>query len=567
MATIDRASGIRITSPDHFEVESEGAESEGAWRGGRPRSGRALGSARADAAQGDHSTLLGALAREGLELVDEVRFVATAGSQRRGARPAGSLAGARGRGAPRDDAMEDGVLLEVPLDTADAAVVLAEQDGVFSWVFPEPEPTHRARGGRPLAGGHAGQQQKTFILTARTATDGAAGAAPRPRGARGPGTVTLGSLMQTFVLGRVRAWILRFAAGRTVEGLARLQERGVVPGLVLMSHERDVGAWQRIERIDSLGLPADRPARLLLFVHGTFSSTHGSFGALSATDEGRALLRASGDAYDAVIGFDHATLSLDPRENARDLLARLRGVSLAPQIDAVAFSRGGLVLRALFEELLPTSTWKPQVGRAIFVGCTHGGTELARPANWHALVDLYTNLALAASRLVGLVPQARGVAEIMAEGVRYVGDFVKYLAETGTDEQRVPGLAAMVPDSDLVRALAGPRTMVADGSYQVVTSNFNTSARLAAGTGAGLPARLIQVLADGLIDQVMGAGNDLVVDVRSMGALSRDLVGARYDLGDNADVYHTVYFGHPEIARQVAGWLALATKAEERPGS
>ena len=36
---------------------------------------------------------------------------------------------------------------------------------------------------------------------------------------------------------------------------------------------------RRIERLDELDLPTDRPVRVLLFVHGTFSSTAGGFGA------------------------------------------------------------------------------------------------------------------------------------------------------------------------------------------------------------------------------------------------------------------------------------------------
>ena len=80
----------------------------------------------------------------------------------------------------------------------------------------------------------------------------------------------------------------------------------------------------RFESLNELELPTDRPVRLLLFVHGTFSSTVGAFGALGIDQNGQGFLRTAISSYDAVIGFDHKTLSLDPRENAEDLLARLR---------------------------------------------------------------------------------------------------------------------------------------------------------------------------------------------------------------------------------------------------
>ena len=70
--------------------------------------------------------------------------------------------------------------------------------------------------------------------------------------------------------------------------------------------------------------------RVLLFIHGTFSSTVGGFGALGIDENGKGFLRTAIAAYDAVIGFDHKTLSVDPRQNAENLLKRLRRTALAP---------------------------------------------------------------------------------------------------------------------------------------------------------------------------------------------------------------------------------------------
>ena len=45
-----------------------------------------------------------------------------------------------------------------------------------------------------------------------------------------------------------------------------------------------------------------------------------AFGALGIDENGKGFLRTAISAYDAVIGFDHKTLSVDPRQNAEDLL-------------------------------------------------------------------------------------------------------------------------------------------------------------------------------------------------------------------------------------------------------
>jgi hypothetical protein len=120
---------------------------------------------------------------------------------------------------------------------------------------------------------------------------------------------------------------------------------------------------------------------VLLLVRGTFSSTVGSFGALTATDWGKIFLKSALAHYDVVLGFDHATLGDDPLENAIELLAVLETATWEkpPLIDAVAFSRGALVLRCLVEYLLPASRIGARVRRAIFVGATNGGTALAEP--------------------------------------------------------------------------------------------------------------------------------------------------------------------------------------------
>src|SRR5260221_10914353 len=87
----------------------------------------------------------------------------------------------------------------------------------------------------------------------------------------------------------------------------------------------------------------DRPdpgaGRALLFLHGTFSDTAGSFGALLQP----ALLSELEGRYDGrLFGFEHFTVSRSIEENVRALLEALPDRETA--VDRVSYSRGGLVL-------------------------------------------------------------------------------------------------------------------------------------------------------------------------------------------------------------------------------
>ena len=59
--------------------------------------------------------------------------------------------------------------------------------------------------------------------------------------------------------------------------------------------------------------------RVLLFVHGTFSETSAILDQLQATDDGRRFLSDAASKYDALLAFDHPTISVSPMLNAFDL--------------------------------------------------------------------------------------------------------------------------------------------------------------------------------------------------------------------------------------------------------
>jgi hypothetical protein len=82
---------------------------------------------------------------------------------------------------------------------------------------------------------------------------------------------------------------MKFAAPLLVGHAVGFLERHVQPGIVHITAP-DPGTWTAVDRLDQLGLPTDRPVRILLFIHGTFSSTLSAFGSLAVSDKGARFL-------------------------------------------------------------------------------------------------------------------------------------------------------------------------------------------------------------------------------------------------------------------------------------
>ena len=506
----------------------------------RGRSGRLFGpkpieTAASRPSEVERNDLLTALAAQEMTIVDEVELHPD---------PAAATRSRGGAATPRSET----ATLELDLEEGDAAVVLLEQEGLYSWHFPaevDSAAPKVSRGRRALSSRKTASFTLEFHSVPQTA-------APT----RG--------LMSDFVIAQARAVVLKFAARVAVGPAMHFLERNVRRGLVVID-SNEPGTWPLVENIShaALNLPSDRPARLLLLIHGTFSSTAGSFGALGVTPWGRAFLEAARANYDAVIGFDHPTLSEDPRANATDLMRRLQFETSPHQarIDAISYSRGGLVLRSLLENLLPAANPKAEIVRSIYVAVVNGGTLLARPENWHTLIDLYTNLVAAACRGVALFPQVAFGALLTRELVQGVGAFAKYLATEAVTGGGIPGLAAMDPDGPFIRGLNETQpgqAAPADSQFYAILSQFTP--RLALQNTKEIPRQLILALTNGLVDRLMGEANDLVVNTASMTAIdpaAGSFIKDQLDFGVNGITYHTNYFLQPQTANALTRWLQL----------
>jgi hypothetical protein len=475
------ARGAKVSKP--VAIADEAGRARRAARRSAPKSSAATGSI-------GNGALLRALEAQELKATHEFMIAPT--------RPAPA--------ARRGAAKRTGPSLDLAVDVGpeESAVVLVEQDGESTWHFPPSSargPMTRQRGAARRA-----RPRRITIPIALTS----ARLHPEKAGTRrGIGvTGTIG--------GRARAVVLKFIA-RTAAGVAmKFLERNVRKGLIVVDSD-DPAAWRRVSHITDLELPDKPHLRVLLWAHGTFSSTVGSFGALAATADGRLLLRQARERYDAVIGFDHATLAETPHENAIDLVERLDRFRKPMHIDAITYSRGGLVFRSLVEQILPASDTRPDVGQAVFVAVPNHGTLLADPEHWKALVDVYTNASMGAFATLRHLPGAAPTEEILAGIVSGPGAFVKYLAEVVVSEAVVPGLAAQAPDGPFVQALndtGAGQPLPDDCRYLAVTSNFDPVAAVAEGAQpTGLAASFLGKLADGLVDRLMNDEvNDLVVN-------------------------------------------------------
>ena len=120
-------------------------------------------------------------------------------------------------------------------------------------------------------------------------------------------------------------------AGKTAAAVAeRIDQRQVpVPGLMRWNGTLTTPVKKR--------LPASKEP-WLLFLHGTFSNTQGSFGQLAAQPAQWRRLQA---AYtDRILALDHHTLSRSPIDNANEALSLLPDGAV---LHLVGYSRGGLI--------------------------------------------------------------------------------------------------------------------------------------------------------------------------------------------------------------------------------
>ncbi|MEO8836359.1 MAG: hypothetical protein ABI364_06435, partial [Caldimonas sp.] len=280
---------------------------------------------------------------------------------------------------------------------------------------------------------------------------------------------------------------------------------------------------------------------MLVFVHGTFSDTVGTFSKLWTVHN--ATVRQLFASYDdRVYGLDHPTLGASPIANA---LTFVRAMPSGARVHLVTHSRGGLVaevlaracgggalgddvlalfagdayaehrsdLRALVKEAQAKSL---RIERVVRVACPARGTLLASKRLDAYLSILNWCLELAS---IPVVPE--------------VVDFLHEVARRRADPAEMPGLEAMTPESPVVSWLNGATDPI-PGELRVIAGDME-------GDSIGSWVKTL------LSDAFYWTDNDLVVQTRSMyGGAPRAKAasgsGARFLLDKGGKVSHFNYF-------------------------
>jgi hypothetical protein len=294
---------------------------------------------------------------------------------------------------------------------------------------------------------------------------------------------------------------------------------------------------------------ADGP--LLLFIHGTASSTLGGFGAIPgpAASSRAGILKKLQDKYARVLAFEHPTLSVSPIENAIDLVNALPA---GARLHLVSHSRGGMIAELLCwpdrtdgkplfadeieqlrqgagaapvdyrEQLAKLEDFgrllhekHPVVERNLRVACPAAGTTLAS-----GRLDRWLSLATSALDLSGL-----GASQVY----QFLKGFLLAVVKTRTDPQSVPGLEAMMPRSLLTMLLNRPGVQTT-ADLSVIAGDIEGGSVLAR---LGLQA----------VNWFYGGDHDLVVDTISMyGGLARANQAGRFFFDKGDSVSHFNYF-------------------------
>jgi pimeloyl-ACP methyl ester carboxylesterase len=300
--------------------------------------------------------------------------------------------------------------------------------------------------------------------------------------------------------------------------------------------------------IDALGEPlpsvpsaGEKPQ--LVFVHGTFSTIEGTFAKLWTEHPQR--VRTLFEAYGAgsVLGLEHPTLGVSPVANA---LALARALAPDTRVHLVTHSRGGLVAEALARVCADPGAAAKALGATAPAALREELKALAAVVQQKKLrVDRVVRVAcpsrgtlLASKRLDAYVSVLKWTLELARIPVLPVlVEFLGQVAKRRADPDEMPGLAAQMPDSALVKWLNDGGTQAA-GSLRVVAGDLQ---------GDSVTSWLKTLLADAFY----WTDNDLVVQTRSMYGGAPRAGGATFVLDQGGGVSHFNYFANERTASAV----------------
>ncbi len=293
---------------------------------------------------------------------------------------------------------------------------------------------------------------------------------------------------------------------------------------------------------------------MLVFVHGTFSDTVGTFSKLWTlhADVVRQLFASYGD---RVYGLDHPTLGTSPIGNALNFV---RSLPAGARVHLVTHSRGGLVAEVLARACGGGPLTNDVL--ALFAGDAYAQHR----SDLRALVTEAQRKGIRIERIVRVACPARGTLLASKRLDAYLSilnwclelasipvvpevvDFLHEVARRRADPAEMPGLEAMTPESPVVAWLNGSPDTI-PGDLRVIAGDLD-------GDSIGSWVKTL------LSDAFYWTDNDLVVQTRSMyGGAPRAKTpsggGARFLLDKGGKVSHFNYFTNDRTVQAITSAL------------
>ncbi|MEW6607221.1 MAG: caspase family protein [bacterium] len=380
--------------------------------------------------------------------------------------------------------------LQVECGPKEETVFLTAENGIWKWYFGESERTYRTGLRAPGVESHIKSFKIPFITQ----------------------EITTRGIRSKFIycLKFIKDWVDEQVEGAINGIISKIEEKNVKEGFGVITDD-----FNNIQPFNDL--PSLKGKKILLFIHGTFSSTAGGFGAITGDT-----IKRWKNKYDMILGFDHKTLSKTPKENSREMLKILPD---GFQVDIISHSRGGLVLRSL-TELCQSELVKKAivVNKAIMVGTPNAGTTLADPIRWKTMADLLTTLfsLTGGAWLKIALPFLTGV--------------IRYLSSKLDNPEVIPGLWAQNPNSPFLTTL-NPDQKPPNTTYAAITSDFEPR--------NFFQKAVLENILDMVADAFFGYANDMVVNTKNMTSIE---IADEYHqhFTQERNVHHCNYFTFKE---------------------
>ena len=224
----------------------------------------------------------------------------------------------------------------------------------------------------------------------------------------------------------------------------------------------------------------DTSQKTLLLLHGTFSSTYGSYGKLYSNENSLLNRLIRHGIFDQIISFDHPTITHDAYDNCEVLYERLSGLVFEQNIDILSYSRGALVAKWLASD--PENTYFNVDHIITFSG-----------ANGVAYYKSGKYASKGLSILKKILPGP--TAKLLAALAQFSAEFFLQL----------PGNQQMTPNHlKLVKILSSPLSR-AETRVQTIAADWDKTLT------RGLFKRPFSRVLDGIVKFILGPKHDWVV--------------------------------------------------------